>query len=37
MYNFRKVNDDILKDLLEFREQESFCQSSPQDKKHCLY
>ncbi len=37
MCNFREVNDDILKDWLEFREQESFCQSSPQDKKHYIY
>ncbi len=37
MYNFREVNNDILKDWLEFREQESFCQSSPQDKKHYIY
>jgi len=37
MCNFREVNDDILKDWLEFREQEGFCQSSPQDKKHYIY
>lgn len=37
MCNFREVNNDILKDWLEFREQENFCQSSPQDKKHYIY
>lgn len=37
MCNFREVNNDILKDWLEFREQESFYQSSPQDKKHYIY
>ena len=37
MCTFREVNDDIFKDWLEFREQESFCQSSPQDKKHYIY
>lgn len=37
MCNFREVNNDILKDWLEFREQESFCQSSLQDRKHYIY
>lgn len=37
MCNFRGVNNDILKDWLEFREQESFSKLNPQDKKHFIY
>ncbi len=37
MGNFREVNDDILKDWLEFREETAFCEMSPQDKKYCIY
>lgn len=37
MCNFREVKDDILKDWLDFREQETFCKSSPQDKEHYIY
>ena len=33
MNNFREVNDDILKEWLEFREETAFCEISPQDKK----
>ena len=37
MANFREVNDDdILKELLEFREETAFCEMSPQDKKYCI-
>jgi len=37
MYNFREVNNDILKDWLDFREQDVFCKASPQDKEHYIY
>ncbi len=38
MVNFREVNeDDILKEWLEFREETTFCEMSPQDKKYCIY
>lgn len=37
MNNFREVNDDILKEWLEFREETAFCEMSPQDKKYCIY
>ena len=33
MNNFREVNEDILKEWLEFREETAFCEMSPQDKK----
>lgn len=34
MNNFRNVNDDILKDWLDFRDQKVFCELSKQDKEH---
>ena len=34
MNNFREVNDDILKDWLDFREETLFCTLSAEDKKH---
>lgn len=37
MNNFREVNDDILKDWLEFREQEVFDSLTEEDKKHFIY
>ena len=37
MNNFREVNDDILKDWLEFREDQIFATNSAKDKKHYLY
>ena len=37
MNNFREVNDDIIKEWLEFREETSFCNMTPQDKKYCIY
>ena len=37
MKNLREVNDDILKDCLEFREEAAFCELSSQDKKYCVY
>ena len=36
MNSFREVNDDILKDWFNSREQEVFCELSPQDKKYCI-
>ena len=36
MNNFREVNDDILKDWLDIREQEVFCEMSEQDKQYCI-
>ena len=32
MNNFREVNDDIIKEWLEFREETAFCNMTPQDK-----
>ena len=29
MNNFREVNDDIIKEWLEFREETAFCEMSP--------
>ena len=37
MNSFREVNDDILKDWLEFREDQIFATNSAKDKEHCLY
>ena len=37
MNNLREVNDDILKDWLEFREETLFCTLSTEDKKHFVY
>lgn len=37
MNNFRDVNDDIIKEWLEFREESAFCNMTPQDKKYCIY
>lgn len=37
MCNFRKVNDDILREWLNIREQEEFCALTPEDKKHYIY
>ena len=37
MNNFRKVNDDILKDWLMFREEEISSLSCDDDKKHWIY
>ena len=37
MNNFREVNDDIIKEWLEFREESAFCNMTPQDKKYCIY
>ena len=37
MNNFREVNNDIIKDWLEFREETAFCNMTPQDKKYCIY
>ena len=37
MNNFREVNDDIIKEWLEFREETAFCEMSSEDKKHNIY
>lgn len=37
MNSFREVNDDIIKEWLEFREETIFCNMTPQDKKYCIY
>ena len=37
MNNLREVNDDILKDWLEFREDTLCCTLSAEDKKHFVY
>ena len=37
MNTFREVNDDIIKEQLEFREETAFCNMTPQDKKYCIY
>ena len=36
MCNFREVNDDILREWLNIREQEVFCTLTPEDKKHYI-
>ena len=35
MNNFREVNDDIIKEWLEFMEETAFCNMTPKDKKYC--
>ena len=37
MVNFREVNDDILKEWLDYREQEVFGSLTEEDKKHHIY
>lgn len=37
MNNLREVNDDILRDWFNFREQEVFCTLTEGDKKHFIY
>ena len=37
MVNFREVNDDILKEWLDYREQEVFASLTEEDKKHHIY
>ena len=37
MKNFREVNDDILKEWLEFREENILCYLNAEDKKHGLF
>lgn len=37
MNNLREVNDDILKDWLNFREDQIFSTNSAKDKEHYLY
>ena len=33
----REVKDDLLKEWIEFREETTFCEMTPQDKKYCIY
>ena len=37
MNNFREVNEDILKEWLDIREQETFCTMTPKDREHNIY
>ena len=37
MNNFREVNEDILKEWLDIREQETFCTMTPKDREHSIY
>lgn len=37
MNNFREVNDDIIKEWLESREETAFYNMTPQNKKYCIY
>ena len=37
MNNFREVNEDILKEWLDIREQETFCTMTPNDREHSIY
>ena len=37
MKNFRELNDDILKEWLEFREENILCYLNEEDKKHKLF
>ncbi len=37
MNNFRNVNNDILKDWLEFRESTGLAYTDDEDKKHSIY
>ena len=36
MNNFREVNDDMLKDWLEFRDQTVLAYTTKEDKKHTI-
>ena len=36
MNTFREVNDDILKDWLEFREENCLCNTTAEDKEHTI-
>ena len=35
--NFREVNDDIIKEWLEFREKNLLRYTTEEDRKHCIY
>ena len=37
MINFRVVNDDIIKEWLEFREENLLRYTTEEDRKHCIY
>ena len=36
MSNLKEINDDILKEWLDFREETAFCKRSTQWKKYCI-
>ena len=36
MKNLREVKEDLLKEWIEFREETTFCEMTPQDKKYCI-
>ena len=36
MNKLREVKDDLLKEWIEFREETTFCEMSPQDKKYFI-
>lgn len=37
MNNFREANDDIIKEWLEFREENLLRYTTEEDRKHCIY
>ena len=37
MNNFREVNDDIIKEWLEFREENLLRYTTEEDRKYCIY
>ena len=37
MNNFREVNDNIIKEWLEFREENLLRYTTEEDRKHCIY
>ena len=37
MNNFREVNEDILKEWLDIRDQETFCTMTSKDREHSIY
>ena len=37
MNNFREVNDDIIKEWLEFREKNLLRYTTEENRKHCIY
>lgn len=35
--NFREVNDDLMKEWFQFREESKFCYLTEEDKKHFIH